>query len=254
MSSLAGTVDIVSGVVYLLLGCNALVESVGPARPGASRRFGLALTLLAFAGGTPALLGGIGLVTGGGNSSAPHLAATSLGLLPATVFCWLRYEAYLGRAGERIIHGNPSWVPLLPAAFAFGSGAILVMAWVGRGPVTLLSAPDAAVAGMFLPIGWFLLRAQQIRHGMAGGWSLSGLAATMIFPTWAVTHATQILGGEVSRTVRIIDWVAVAAAMWFLIECRRLVGSANRSGRRATLAVSPLRARRPAPWAVTGSR
>ncbi len=256
MRLLAGAADIVIGVVYLLLGGASLVESAGRQRC-AHRGLGLALTALACAGGSRAVLAGVDVLVGRGPSSVPLVSATLLGLLPATVFCWLRYEAYLGGPGDRILHGSPGSVSLLPPGFAFAAGAILVLSWVDRpgGPnpaLTIAGVPPALIAAAFVGLGWHLLRAQQVRHGVAGCWSLSGLAVTLLFPTWAVTYASQVMVADTAPVIRLLDWLTVPAAGWLLVECRRLVAVAARSSSRASLVVSPQRAGRPAPWAATG--
>lgn len=246
------SVEIVSGVVYLLLGGASLIECLGGEGAGRHRRFGLALAAVLLAGGVQAVLRGVDLLGATGRHSVPLIVASSLGLVPATMFCLLRYEAYRGGAGDRIIRGQPHWVPLLPVAFAFVAGALLVMIWVDREPPTVLVAPAALMGAMLLAVGWYLMWAQQVRHSVAGGWSLSGLAVTLIFPTWALVEVSQIFAGDVDGALGVVDWLALPAAVWLLIESRRLVAKAKRAGSRATLAVSQQRARRPAPWAKTG--
>lgn len=249
----AAAVEIAGGVVYLLLGIGALIESLGGGGAGRRRRFGLALAAVVLAGGVQAVLRGVALLGATGRHSVPLIVASSLALLPATVFCLLRYEAYRGGAGDRIIHGHPHWVPLLPVAFAFVAGAVLGMIWVDRGHRTVVAASGALMAAVLLVVGWYLMRAQQVRHSIAGGWSLSGLAVTLLFPSWALIEVSQVSPGTAGAVLAVVDWLAFPAALWFLIESRRLVAKARRSGSRATLAVSPQRARRPAPWAKTGS-
>lgn len=252
MNRTAGTLELLSAAVYLLLASSALIESLGPPQRATSRQFGLAFAVLALTGGARGVLCGVELARGSSEASLPLIGAVLLGLLPATVFCGLRYEAYVGGAGDRIVHGNPNWVPLLPAAFAFAAGAILVLSWTHRHRLFPGELPGAVVAVVLVAVGWNLLRAQQTRHNMAGGWSVSGLAIAMVFPSWAVIDAGQVLAGQLAGAALVVDWLAVPAAMWFLVECRRLVSRARRSGPRATLAVSPQRARGPAPWARTG--
>ncbi|MDP9218914.1 MAG: hypothetical protein M3P23_00035 [Actinomycetota bacterium] len=248
----AVAVEIAGGVVYLLLGIGALIASLGCGGADRRRRFGFALAAVVLAGGVQASMRGVVLLGAPGRHSVPLIVASLLALLPATVFCLLRYEAYRGGAGDRIIHGHPHWVPLLPVALAFVAGAVLVMIWVDRGPPTVLGVPAALMAAMLLVVGWYLMRAQQVRHSIAGGWSLSGLAVTLLFPTWALVEVSQAFAGAVGAALAVVDWLALPAALWFLIESRRLVAKAKRAGSRATLAVSPQRARRPAPWAKTG--
>lgn len=85
---------------------------------------------------------------------------------------------------------------------------------------------------------------------MLGGWSLSGLAVTLVFPTSAVAYATQSLTVRPTLLGSLVDWLGVPAALWFWRECRRLTGTAERAAFRQTVTIPAQRAMRPAPWAA----
>jgi hypothetical protein len=80
---------------------------------------------------------------------------------------------------------------------------------------------------LYVMIGYFLLRTQLSSHAETGGWSLSGIALTIVFPTCALMHVAFLVDVAHGRyTVDpytlIIDWLSVPAAAYFLWVVRRL--------------------------------
>ncbi len=249
------------GLIAILFALLALVESLRSACLAAHRRFGLALSTLAATAAAHYVIAGL---TGGDRaqgSVGPRFVAVALALLPVAVFFWLRVEAYFDGAGDRFLDGKPAWILLLPSLVAGVAGAVLVTAWMNPPPIMpestalglrwLAVLPSILLVGTSIAVGWSLMRGQQTRHAVLGGWSMSGLAVTLIFPTSAVAYATQILTVRPTLLSSAIDWLGVPAAAWFWRECRRLTGVGRRSAMRHTVTVPAGQAKRPAPWATT---
>jgi hypothetical protein len=77
------------------------------------------------------------------------------------------------------------------------------------------------LVGLYGAIGYFLARTQLANRKPLGGWSLSGLALAVVFPTCALMHgvyALYALSGKYALDYHgfVIDWLAVPAAMYFL--------------------------------------
>lgn len=262
MSRAVGLLHLTVGCIALLLSALALVESIRSARLAAHRRFGLALSALGTTAAAHYIVAVLSRSGQGQHADGPRLAALVLALLPVAVFFWLRVEAYLDGPGDRFLDGRPAWVSLLPAAIACGAGAVLVTAWMNPPPAARHGEPGVVLrwAGLlpsivlvaaWLAIGLSLMRGQQIRRALLGGWSLSGVVVTLIFPTGAVAYATQALTVRPTMASIVVDWLGVPAALWFWRECRRLTGSLERTAHRHTVTVPAQRSQRPAPWAAT---
>ena len=77
------------------------------------------------------------------------------------------------------------------------------------------------LVGLYSAIGYFLARTQLANRRPLGGWSVSGLALAIVFPTCAVMHgiyAFYELNGVYDADAHMywIDWLAVPAAIYFL--------------------------------------
>lgn len=261
MSRLLSLLHLGVGCIALLLAALAAVESTRSARLASHRRFGLALSALGIA--TAAHYGYAAFARPDQAQAAEpaHVAAIAILLLPVAVFFWLRAEAYLDGPGDRFHEGRPGWVMLLPGAVSCAAGAVLITAWMNP-PLSPSGSEDVAlrwlsvlptilVAATSLAIGWSLMRGQQTRRAVLGGWSLSGLAVTLIFPTSAVAYATHALTVRPTLMGSLVDWLGVPATLWFWRECRRLTGTAERMADRQTVTVPAQRSMRPAPWAAS---
>ena len=47
---------------------------------------------------------------------------------------------------------------------------------------------NVILVGLYLAVGWFVLRTQLANRPSMGGWSVSGLSLSVIFPTCALMH------------------------------------------------------------------
>jgi hypothetical protein len=97
------------------------------------------------------------------------------------------------------------------------------------GPLTLNAEvwANVALVVLYVGVGYYCARTQIANHRAIGGWSLSGLALTVVFPTCAMMHgvyayyqATGFYGADVHN--HWIDLLAVPAAMYFLWVVRAL--------------------------------
>lgn len=263
MSPLLPILHLAIALFAILLTAMAVIETTRSARLAAHRRFGLALSALGVATAVHFTVAAFTRPDQVGAAEGAHVAALTLTLLPLAVFFWLRVEAYLDGPGDRFLEGRPGWISLFPSAVACGEGGVLVTAWMnpprwesGSGDVALRwlgVLPTLLVIATLLAIGWSLLRGQQIRRAVLGGWSLSGLAVTLTFPTGAVVYATHALTVRPTLVGSLVDALGVPAALWFCRECRRLTGTAERAGYRQTVTIRAQRSMRPAPWAATDS-
>jgi len=259
-----GLLHLAIGLMAIVLASLALVESIRSSRLTAHRHFGLALSALVTTAAAHYIVIGLDRSGPGQGAIGAQLTAAGLALLPVAVFLWLRVEAYLDGPGDRFLDGKPIWIPVLPSGVAGVTGAVLAIAWMHPPAVAgswsnavalrwLAVLPSILLVATSIAIGWSFLRGQQTRHAVLGGWSLSGLAVTLIFPTSAVSYATQALTVRPTLARSVVDWLGVPAALWFWYECRRLTGTVERSARRRTVTVPAQHARRPAPWAATDS-
>jgi hypothetical protein len=92
---------------------------------------------------------------------------------------------------------------------------------IARPAALMLVAPNILLVGIYSMIGYFLIRTQVANRRPLGGWSVSGLALALIFPTCAVMHAVYAYyaltrGYPIALGGAAIDWLAVPAGLYFL--------------------------------------
>jgi hypothetical protein len=80
---------------------------------------------------------------------------------------------------------------------------------------------------VYCVIGHYLLRTQIRNRPVLGGWSASGLALTLVFPTCGVMHAIFTVYASIGRYDvdwhgLVIDWLSVPAAVYFVWVVRAL--------------------------------
>jgi hypothetical protein len=152
------------------------------------------------------------------------LVAVVVGLPAGVVWFALRVEAFRGGMGDRFIHGTPLWILALPTLAGI-YGTALVAATISSGPLSMpdpwLVVPQFMLLGLYMAIGYYLSRTQIANHRPLGGWSLSGLALAIVFPTCALMHTVYAYYGltgqySIDRLAAGIDIVGVPAAMYFL--------------------------------------
>jgi len=219
-----GVLNIILGLVYTQYGTMTAIEMARNRRTMGFSHFGAAWIAMAFTCGPHHWVHGIHLVFEGRNGGMLDLIAVAVGVPAGVVWFALRVEAFRGGRGDRFISGSPAWVLLLPTMFgiyvtALVAGAIDV-ANTGSELRTVVLA-NILLVGLYMAIGYFLIRTQLANRRHLGGWSVSGLALAVVFPTCAVMHgiyAYYTFTGRYGFDTHAfwIDWIAVPAAMYFL--------------------------------------
>jgi hypothetical protein len=218
--------NIIIGLAYTGYGAMTLIEMIRDRSTRGFSHFGAAWIAMAFTCGPHHWVHGIHLAFEGRVGGGLDLFAVVFGLPAGLIWFYLRVEAFSGGRGDRFIPGNPFWVLALPTVLAMYLTA-LVAAALGVGGLTFdasnlpLILPNLMLVVFYGAIGYFLARTQLANHKPLGGWSLSGLALTVVFPTCALMHAVYALYGASGTYAPDIhglgiDLVAVPAAAYFL--------------------------------------
>ena len=222
----------VVGTVYTSYGVITAVElrrgwhHLGPSP------FGIAWVAMAFTCGPHHLDHALHLAVDGTGASGAELVALGAGLGPGLVWFLLRLEAFGGGAGDRSIVGTPTWLRaatvgvIVASTLSFGWVAVGLLATESR-PLFERATPNLVLVGLYVVIGLYLGRTQVANRSAGGGWSLSGVALTAVFPTCALMHlafaATVMTGAtDPDNHVLVLDWLAVPAAVYFLSVVRSL--------------------------------
>jgi hypothetical protein len=216
--------NIVLGLVYCQYGTMTLLEMRRHWDTMGFSHFGAAWIAMAFTCGPHHLVHGLHLISTGGAIGWLDLVVVLIGFPSAVTWFLLRVEAFRGGAGDRFIKGDPLLVLALPTLGAvYISVLISILVQTGRlsGSHLAAVAPNLLLVLIYSTIGYYLVRTQLVNRRPLGGWSVSGLALAVIFPTCAVMHALyayySLSGqyGPASHTT-VIDWIAVPAGVYFL--------------------------------------
>ncbi len=224
MTPLVGVLNIILGLVYCQYGTMTLIEMRRHWDTMGFSHFGAAWIAMAFTCGPHHFVHGLHLLTAGGRAGPLDLVAVLIGFPAGVIWFALRVEAFFGGAGDRFVKGNPIWVLALPTiAAAYFTALVTIIAGASHlGDNHLAAAlPNLMLIVIYSTIGYYLVRTQVANRRPLGGWSISGLALAVIFPTCAMMHAvyayyalTGRYGPAVHTTV--IDWLAVPAGIYFL--------------------------------------
>ena len=225
MNIAVGSLNLLLGTVYTSYGIMTAVEMKRGWRTLGFSHFGAAWIAMAFTCGPHHLSHGLHLLLGGGHAGGLDLAYVLIGLPAGAIWFLLRVEAFGGGRGDRFISGTPRWLATAPAVTVVYGATFVVLATriVSAGGVRLSSmvAPNLLLVGIYITIGYFLIRTQLRNRAGLGGWSVSGISLGVVFPTCAVMHAavavyglSGLYGFDVNGFV--IDWLAVPAALYFL--------------------------------------
>jgi hypothetical protein len=225
MSFTVAALNILLGAVYTQYGTMTIVDMKRSWRSLGFSHFGAAWVAMAFTCGPHHLVHGVHILFEGRSGGLLDLVAVVVGLPAGVVWFLLRLEAFSGGQGDRFIPGTPLWLLSLPTlagayATAMVAGAIAVVG-VGVDPVWSLVLPNVLLLGIYFTIGVFLLRTQLGNRRPLGGWSVSGLALSVIFFTCGLMHvvfALYALTGAYGYDSHglFIDWLAVPAGLYFL--------------------------------------
>jgi hypothetical protein len=249
MTVAVGVLNVVLGLVYCQYGTMTIVEMRRNWSVMGFSHFGAAWIAMAFTCGPHHLVHGLNLLTAGGPAGPLDLAVVLVGFPAGVIWFLLRVEAFRGGQGDRFLAGNPRWVLALPAlASAYVTALVVIVAetpasgWLHLGAV----AANVALVVLYSMVGWYLARTQLANRRPLGGWSLSGLSLTIVFPTCAVMHAIYayyVLSGRYGPAPQtsVIDWLAVPAAVYFLWVVQQLYRGSFRDWNRWPLVVSGTR-------------
>jgi hypothetical protein len=219
------------GVAYTGYGMMTAIEMKRDWRTFGFSHFGAAWICMAFTCGPHHLDHGLHVAAAGRLGGPLDLLAVVVGLPVGVLWLWLRVEAFLGGRGDRFIPGDPRWLragPTVSAAYV----AVLVTACIA-----VLAGPrvhpgfavwaNVILVGLYIAVGWFVLRTQLANRPSMGGWSVSGICLSIIFPTCALMHAvwaTYAVAGRYQQDGHglLIDWLSVPAGIYFLLVVRSL--------------------------------
>jgi hypothetical protein len=229
-AAIVAALNIALGLVYTQYGTMTAIEMKRGWNTLGFSHFGAAWIAMAFTCGPHHLVHGTHVLFEGRAGGPLDAIAVAIGVPAGVTWFALRVEAFRGGRGDRFVEGNPGWILALPLV-AGAYLATLAFAIVDRGGVQLdnawLIVPNVLLVAIYMTIGYFLLRTQ-LRNRMAvGGWSISGVALAVIFPTCAMMHGVWAYYGLTGRYQFdihgfTIDWLAVPAGLYFLWVVRGL--------------------------------
>ncbi len=232
MNTAVALTNLVLGVAYTGYGVITALEMRRDWRSFGFSHFGAAWIAMAFTCGPHHLAHGLHVALEGRTGGALDLLAVVIGLPVGVVWLSLRIEAFRGGRGDRFILGEPKWLRAMPAISALylavlAAGAAMRLDGVDLPGDVLSVAPNLLLVGIYMAIGWFIVRTQLRNHPLMGGWSVSGLCLSAIFPTCALMHgvfAMYALAGAYHHDIHggFIDWLSVPAGAYFLWVVRRL--------------------------------
>ena len=244
MTTVLAVLSLVLGAVYTSYGVITIIDlRRGWAEMGFSH-FGLAWIFMAFTCGPHHLEHGLHLALADRPAGGFEVFAVVAGLPAGVIWFLLRVEALRGGRGDRFVSGTPAWLRAMPWVSAVYAaivvGVILTIATSEQLTLRSTLGANISLVGLYFVIGWYLLRTQMRNRGPLGGWSVSGLSLTAVFPTCAVMHAAWLLYAltgryDVEHHGMTIDWLGVPAAVYFLWVVRSLylgaVGDWNEGSR-----------------------
>lgn len=244
MTATVAALNLVLGLVYTQYGTMTIIDMKRGWRTMGFSHFGAAWILMAFTCGPHHLVHGAHLALEGRTGGGLDLFAVVVGFPAGVAWFLLRVEAFAGGPGDRFISGTPGWLRTVPTV-AGVYVTVLIAAMVAGGSELAFSwavLPNMALVVIYMMIGYFLLRTQLGNRDPLGGWSLSGLALTVIFPTCALMHAVYIyyaLTGQYQLDIHGfgIDWLGVPAGLYFLWVVENLYRNAIVDWNRSTPSV-----------------
>lgn len=229
MAIAAGSLNVLLGLAYVALGVITVADMKRGWRAMGFSRFGLALALVAFTCGAHHLTHGSHVLAEGRIGGPLDVVTVLVGLPAGIAFLGLRVEAILGGRGDRFVSGSPLWVQGLPTVAAVYVTILAVGAYsLSRVGYAKQITPNLLLIGLYYAIGFILLRTQVRNRPRTHGWSVSGLALTIVFGTCGLMHGAYSLYAasgvyaDIDAHGLAFDWLAVPAAAYFLWVVRNL--------------------------------
>ena len=229
--ALVAASNIILGIAYTGYGMMTAIEMKRDWRTFGFSHFGAAWLCMAFTCGPHHLDHGLHIAVDGRLGGPLDLLAVVIGLPVGVMWLMLRVEAFLGGRGDRFIPGDPRWLRAAPVAGGLYTGGLAVAcAFILAGPRVrpgLAVWANVILVGLYMAVGWFVLRTQLANRPSMGGWSVSGLSLSVIFPTCALMHmvwAAYAVAGRYQQDGHglAIDWLSVPAGLYFLAVVRGL--------------------------------
>jgi hypothetical protein len=229
-AAVVAALNIGLGLVYTQYGTMTAIEMKRGWRTLGFSHFGAAWIAMAFTCGPHHWIHGLHVAVEGRPGGILDVLAVAVGVPAGVTWFALRVEAFRGGAGDRFLPGNPFWVlalPTLAGVYVTALAAAMIAAGGVHAENLWIVVPNLMLVGIYMTIGYFLLRTQLRNRGPLGGWSVSGLALSVIFPTCALMHGVMAyysLMGRYAFDVHgfSIDWLAVPAGLYFLWVVRGL--------------------------------
>jgi len=219
-----GVLNLVLGLVYTQYGTMTAIEMRRNWRTMGFSHFGAAWIAMAFTCGPHHIVHGVHILLEGRTGGPLDLVAVLVGFPAGVIWFLLRLEAFFGGRGDRFVTGTPGWVATIPFAAGIYVG-IMVAIVAGSSAVGLGALPTALpnllLVAIYSAIGFYLVRTQLANRRPLGGWSVSGIALAVIFPTCALMHgayAYYVITGRYAADGHglAVDWLAVPAGIYFV--------------------------------------
>lgn len=224
MTAAVATVNLILGLAYTGYGVMTAIEMKRDWKTLGFSHFGAAWIFMAFTCGPHHLAHGLHTAIEGRVGGPLDLYAVAIGLPVGVIWLYLRIEAFAGGRGDRSIQGTPLWLGAAPTiAAVYVTTIAFGIVTVGQGAFRFASTvmPNLLLFAIYCAIGYFLLRTQLADRAHEGGWSVSGLSLSVVFPTCALMHivwATYSMTGQYAFDIHgfVIDWAGVPAGAYFL--------------------------------------
>jgi hypothetical protein len=246
--ALVAITNLVLGVAYTGYGMMTAIEMRRDWRTFGFSHFGAAWIFMAFTCGPHHLDHALHVAFDGRVGGPLDLLAAAVGLPVGVLWLWLRVEAFVGGRGDRFIPGDPGWLRrasvasgLYACAVVLASATVLAGPWVSAGSAVWA---NLILVGIYLAVGWFVVRTQLANRPSLGGWSVSGLCLSAIFPTCALMHGVWAVYAVAGRYQQdghglVIDWLSIPGGIYFLAVVRSLYRDSLRDWNEGPAEVAP---------------